>query len=77
MNQRFSFDLSVKLKCKEVQRSYLVTQKLSRQNPEGVDVEETTRQVDKLKLLHFWVDEELSGGERRSAWSGWIRYIYS
>lgn len=56
---------------------YLVAQELAGQGPEGVQVEETARQIDQLELFHLRVDEELSGGERRSAWSGGVGDIHS
>ncbi len=56
---------------------YLVAQELARQSPEGVQIEETARQVDELKLFHLRVNEELRGGERGGAWPGGIGDIYS
>lgn len=55
----------------------LVAQELARQGPEGVEVEETARQVDELELLHLGVNEKLRGGERRSARPGGVGDIHT
>ena len=66
-----------KLEAAENRTPHLVAQKLAGQSPEGVEVEETARQVDELELLHFGVNEELRGGERRDARPGWVSDVHS
>lgn len=56
---------------------YLVAHEMARQGPEGVEVEETARQVNELELFHLSVNEELSGGERRDARSGGVGDVHS
>lgn len=56
---------------------HLVAQEMARQGPEGVEVEETARQVNELELFHLRVNEELSRGERRDARSGGVGDVHS
>lgn len=58
-------------------RSYLVSQELARQSPEGVKGQETARQVHQLEFLHLRVDEELGGGQRRNAGSGRVGDVHA
>lgn len=45
-----------------LQTLYLVAQELARQGPEGLQVKETARKVNKLELFLLRINEELSGG---------------
>lgn len=56
--------------------SDLVSQELARQRPEGVQGQEPARQVHQLELLHFRVDEQLSGGQRGDPWSGGVGDVH-
>lgn len=67
----------IKIVNKKNNPFYLVAQELARQDPEGVKAEETARQVDELEFFHLGVNEELRGGERRSAWPGGVGDIHS
>lgn len=57
--------------------SYLVSQELARQSPEGVKAQEPARQVHQLEFLHLRVDEELSAGQRRNAGPGRVGDVHS
>lgn len=74
--------LEMKILCHVVEQmlvlgSDLVSQELARQSPEGVQGQETARQVHQLELFHVRVDEQLSGGQRRNTWSGRVGDVHS